>query len=132
MTVLWPFLPPARLDTSTTDALAELFAGVPRFTARFGRVGHFPAVTYLAPDDPEPFVRLTAAAVQRWPQCPPYEGVYDDVIPHVTLRWAPDLPPDAHVDELLPVDVDVRDVHLAVDRRWRGWTTIATFPLNSE
>lgn len=132
VTVLWPFLPPSRLDTSTKQAVAEVVGRLPAFTARFSRVGHFPAVVYLAPEDPAPFVRMTNAVVERWPECPPYEGAYDDVIPHVTLRWAPQLPPGMTVDDLLPLDVRITHVRLAVDRRWRGWTDIQHYSLGGD
>jgi 2'-5' RNA ligase len=131
VTVLWPFLPAARLDADTRRAVAEVVSALPAFSARFGRVGHFPAVVYLAPNDPEPFVRMTKAVVERWPECPPYEGAFADVIPHVTLRWAPELRRGTTLDDLLPVDVRITHVHLAVDRRWRGWTTIESFPLQT-
>lgn len=131
VTVLWPFLPPTQLDANTRRALTDLFADVASFKARFSKVGRFAGVTYLAPDDPEPFVALTRSVVARWPQCQPYEGAYDEVIPHVTLRWAPELLPGTTLADLLPVDVDVHAVHLAVDRRWRGWTTVTSFPLRS-
>ena len=131
VTVLWPFLPPPQLDEATCHRLATMFAAMPAFRARFGRVGHFPGVTYLAPEDPTPFVELTRQVVAGWPQCPPYEGAYDDIVPHVTLRWASELEAGTTLDDLLPVDVTVDSVHLAIDRRWRGWTTVRSFPLSS-
>jgi len=129
VTVLWPFLPAARLDAGTRQVIADVVGALPVFTARFSRVGRFPEVVYLAPDDPEPFVRMTHAVMARWPECPPYSGAFADVIPHVTLRWAADLRPGTTLDDLLPVDVRITEVHLAVDRRWRGWTVIESFPL---
>jgi len=40
---------------------------------------------WLHPEPSEPFRALTAAVWRRWPECPPYEGAHDDVIPHLTI-----------------------------------------------
>ena len=45
---------------------------------------------YLAPDPPEPFSRLTEAIVERWPDYPPYEGIHETVIPHLTVAYGDD------------------------------------------
>ena len=33
----------------------------------------------------EPFVRLTEAIVERWPDYPPYDGVFDTIVPHLAV-----------------------------------------------
>jgi 2'-5' RNA ligase len=131
VTLLWPFLPPAAIDDAVRSALRELAAETPSFEMTFSRLGKFPEVVYLAPDDPAPFVSLTQRIVDRWPQCPPYAGAFEDVIPHVSLCTAAELPPGVTVSDLLPVRTVVRELRLAADLRWRGWTTLERLPLRT-
>jgi 2'-5' RNA ligase len=130
VTIVWPFLPIDRLDESTDRELRRLAAGTAAFTARFDRIGSFPDVIYLAPEDPAPFVALTRSVAGRWPECPPYGGEFPDVIPHVTLRRG-ELPAGARLEDLLPVTVRVDELHLAFDHRWRGWRTERRYALRS-
>jgi hypothetical protein len=51
--------------------------------AAVGRFGD--DVTYLAPRPAQPFVDLIAAVTARWPEYPPYEGIHETVVPHLTL-----------------------------------------------
>ena len=88
ITVLYPFLVPEALDRPTIDELAAIFAGVPPFPFTLGRVARFPEVVYLAPQPTEPFSRLTAAIATRWPQAPPYGGLYHEIVPHLTVAHA--------------------------------------------
>ena len=85
ITVLYPFLVPEALDQPIVDELRAIFAGVPPFPFTLGSVARFPDVVYLVPHPAEPFSRLTAAIATRWPQTPPYSGLYDDTVPHLTV-----------------------------------------------
>ena len=90
ITILYPFKPPDAIDQSTIDELRDIFAGVPSFPFTLAAFDRFPDVVYLVPEPAEPFVRLTAAIATRWPDTPPYEGVFDQVIPHLTVAHAED------------------------------------------
>jgi 2'-5' RNA ligase len=85
VTVLFPFL---RVDALTSDVHADL-ASVARmqqqFAARFDSVERREQAVWLLPADQRPFLRLTAAIAARWPDHPPYEGVHDELIAHLTL-----------------------------------------------
>ncbi len=131
VTVLWPFLAAADVDRATLDALAGLFAAEAPFDASFATIGAFPDAVYLAPDDPSPFVALTGAVARRWPDRPPYEGRFASVVPHVTLRFGPSLPPGVDPAPLLPVTARVGEVLLARWTRLRGWRPVARFPLGA-
>ncbi len=85
VTVLYRFLHSDRLDAATLDELTRLFGGHDAFTARFEECRRFPGVLYLAPDPGRPFRTLTEAVAQRWPEAPPYEGRYAEVVPHLTV-----------------------------------------------
>ncbi|WP_198664530.1 2'-5' RNA ligase family protein [Jiangella endophytica] len=84
ITVLAPFLPapePAALET-----VAALVAAAPPITFSLHRLETFPnGIIYLAPEPADPFRALTERLVAAFPQCPPYGGVFPDVVPHLTL-----------------------------------------------
>ncbi len=86
VTILFPFVPRARIDASMRDALRQLLATAPSFGYRFSRVGRFADTTvFLVPEPAEAFVELTERCHARWPQHPPYAGAFDVVVPHLTV-----------------------------------------------
>lgn len=125
VTLLFPFLHPDRIDDAVEAELAGIAATEAPFEVRFERVGHFPSVTWLAPDPAAPFARLTDAIAARWPDHPPYEGAFDEVIHHLTV--ADGAPPNVLArigDEVaahLPVRQRVDELVLA-ERRRGTWT----------
>lgn len=88
VTVLYPFLDPARLDADALERLARAVRAVPAFRATLNDVGWFgDEVAWLAPDAraDTAFRTLTEAAHGAFPDHPPYGGAHDDVVPHLTL-----------------------------------------------
>ena len=86
VTVISPFVAPARIDEHLLGALADVVGSVPAFEVTFARCSWFgDAVLWLAPEPAAPFRALTAAPWSRFPDCPPYGGAYDDVVPHLTV-----------------------------------------------
>jgi 2'-5' RNA ligase len=85
VTILFPFLPCAELGPPARAELAAMARAVPVFTVRFERVRRFPDVVWLEPEPADPFATLTAAVAGRWPDHPPYGGVHETVIPHLTV-----------------------------------------------
>jgi 2'-5' RNA ligase len=136
ITVLFPFLPPAEIDEHVLDVLGRVAAGVPAFFLTLDKLGWFgERVVWLAPDPAEPFLQLTAAVAARFPSARPYEGAFDEVIPHLTLGHdhpAADL--TAAADEVasqLPIRARVDALRLITGRREGGgsWLTRGLFPL---
>lgn len=123
VTILVPFAPPGDVDES---ALEELFARFSAFNFALTRVERSDAgLVWLAPRPSLPFVDLTAAVWQRWPDYPPYEGVYDEVIPHLTVSKQPI---DVQIE--LPIACRAREVVLIEEREEDGrWTARRAFPL---
>jgi 2'-5' RNA ligase len=127
VTIVYPFLPEDRLDEA---AVRQVVAGHPPFTVVFARVGRFPGVVHLEPEPGGPFRDLTGALVRRWPEAPPYGGVFDEVVPHLTV--AHDAPEEAleaaerDVAMRLPVTAVVEAVRLIVfdGERWRHRATL--------
>jgi 2'-5' RNA ligase len=137
VTVLYPFVPPSRIDTQVLAGLASAVAAVPGFRVTFGKAAWFGTeVLWLAPEPADPFVALTAAVAAAFPAYPPYGGAHDEVIPHLTVGYDASEARlrDAEADVLprLPVSADISDVAL-----WCGtdapdtWREVRTFPLGT-
>ncbi|MEU4564797.1 2'-5' RNA ligase family protein [Actinoplanes sp. NPDC023936] len=136
VTVLSPFLPPARLTPQVLAAVQLVAAGVPGFFVSFDRLGWFAdRVLWLAPDPAEPFRELTNRIAARFPPAQPYGGEYAEVVPHLTvghdqpvaaLRAAA-----ARVEPLLPIRARVTSLRLLAGAPESGepWHTLADFPL---
>jgi 2'-5' RNA ligase len=117
VTLLFPF-------GDREDGLAELFAGFEPFQYSLTEVRRWPDVLWLAPEPAKPFMDLTRAIAQRYPEHPPYEGVHDEVIPHLTVAHRAEVPPevDAELRQRLPIAA--RATHIAqleefAPNRWR-------------
>jgi 2'-5' RNA ligase superfamily len=95
VTVLYPFVPVASLTPDVRRDLEAIARTVEPFDVRFETVRWFDTVVWLDPIPAEPFRRLTAALVARWPDHPPYGGVHDEVIPHLTITESDDAPLEA-------------------------------------
>ncbi|MCW3839116.1 2'-5' RNA ligase family protein [Micromonospora yasonensis] len=86
VTVLYPFLPPDRIDDEVLTTLRQTFAAIPRFDVTFTHVDWFgDSVVWLAPRPDSGFRDLTAAVCRRYPEAPPYEGEHIEVVPHLTI-----------------------------------------------
>ena len=86
VTHLGPFLPRVELTEGLLAELGSFFADVVPFSFDLDEVCVFPSgVVYLAPQPPAPFRQLTVELARRYPDHPPYEGQFSDVVPHVTV-----------------------------------------------
>jgi hypothetical protein len=123
ITLLFPFAPPEELDEGE---LAIFFAGFPAFDFILDRVERFEdGLVWLRPEPSAPFSDLIAAIAQRWPSYPPYEGLHDQVIPHLTVSESP-----IDLDLPLPVPSRATEVALYVEDEATGrWSRRATFQL---
>lgn len=126
VTVLYPFLPALSLTAAVLDELRELCGRLVAFEVEFARTGRFPGVLYLDPKPADPFRELTRAIAKRWPEAPPYRGVHEDVVPHLTVACAEDSTLDAVEMELvsrLPCAALLKAARLYVfdGRRWQPY-----------
>lgn len=132
VTVLFPWLPIASVDEAALAGLRDLAAGLPAFDARLVGVGRFPELAWLAPSPSEPFVELTRAVCRRWPEHPPYEGRFDEPIPHLTIAdGQPDDVLDAVAAQVFPrLPIDFRaDALTVLTFDGAGWRELARMPL---
>lgn len=133
VTVLYPFIAPAAIDTEVEASLESLAAGVPRFSYALSRLGRFPGVLFISPEPTEPFVELTRAIHARWPQHPPYGGVHGEIAPHVTAALGDEPTGLADAIELmLPIQAVANELCLLSQDGARGeWVTRRAFALGS-
>jgi 2'-5' RNA ligase len=134
ITLLFPFMPADDVDERLLGDLRDLFASQPAFTYRLPRVARFPDVAWLAPEPAEPFRALTELIVSRYPSYLPYEGIHDDVIPHLTVaEGGPELQDevDAALTPSLPIRAESREVTMIVEDDSGHWHSGERFPLRA-
>ena len=135
VTVLYPFVAPATIDEDLIERVRGVFAGVDRFVATFDRLSRFPGpVLYLAPTSAAPFIEPTERVHRAFPEHLPYNGIYDDVVPHLTVvdGGSVDLLEnvESQVSPRLPVSSSVASVWLmSGDSRPHSWRVRARFDL---
>jgi 2'-5' RNA ligase superfamily len=133
ITVLVPFLPPDRLDDRVRAELRELFAAKAPISFALTSVAEFPDETiWLTPEPAEPFLELTGLVVDRYPDYPPYEGIHDAVVPHLTVtagNAALRDEVDTSVTPFLPIAAETTEVVLLVEGDDGTWTVGDRYPL---
>jgi hypothetical protein len=135
VTILAPFMPRSAIGAEEQARLERVFATVKPFDFRLDRFGWFgTAVLWLGPEDPTPFAHLTSAVFGAFPDFPPFEGQFDEVVPHLTVGI--DCPADAmrraeqQIFPNLPVLGRAAAVTLIGELSPKGrWGTFASFPL---
>lgn len=132
VTVLFPFVPSEGAGEAV-ERVAELVAAEPAFDLAFRRTARFPVVLYLDPEPAAPFLALTAAISDEWPEHPPYEGAHETVIPHLTVAESDD---SALLDRIageveprLPLEKRVTEASLFVESDTGRWHEHSRFPL---
>jgi len=132
VTLLVPFVPAEAIDDVLVEELRQLFAAQHAFSYRLARVARFPEVAWLAPEPAEPFRRLSELIFSRYPDYPPYEGIHDDVIPHLTVAVGDAVLQDeveAALTPHLPISAGADEVTLLVEDESGHWRESERFPL---
>ena len=134
VTVLYPFIAPELVDGQLNAVLTDLFASIAPFSFELAAVGWFGTeVLWLRPEPDEPFRRLTVTVTSRWPHLPPYGGIHEEVVPHLTIG---DPPPAPRLEEAarlvsasLPITCVADEVWLMAGSDAPGsWTVRSRFP----
>jgi 2'-5' RNA ligase len=134
ITVLYPFMPTELVDETVLRELHDLFAASPEFAFELTQVSRFPDAAWLAPVPATPFSELTELVVSRYPGYPPYEGIHDEVVPHLTVAEG-----DAEIqgqvetalEGSLPIAAEATKVTLLFEDDAGRWSPRERFALNS-
>jgi 2'-5' RNA ligase len=133
VTLLYPFAP--LTDDPLADARA-FFAERRGFEFALTRIAAWPRVVYAVPEPDDELRECMAALFARFPEWPPYGGIYDEVIPHATL--GEDIDGPAVRDEIerrlaphLPRRCQARDVALLEELTPDHWRERDRFPLGA-
>jgi 2'-5' RNA ligase len=126
VTLVVPFVPAAGIHEGIESRLRSLFRRFEGFDYYLRRFEYFESgVLWLAPEPPRPFVDLVSAIVEEFPEHPPYEGVHEEVIPHVTVAESNDRglleQVSFAVEPRLPIPCRAEEAMLVVrgsDLRW--------------
>ena len=91
VTLLFPFVPASAIAAADLERAAATIRRTPAFDLEVREARTFDpgptgeGVVWLAPEPALPFIELTNALAAAFPAYPPYGGIHDTVIPHVTL-----------------------------------------------
>lgn len=86
ITVLSPFAPKEDVSDGLLAELDAFFGDCVPFSYVLGELSQFPGgTTYLSPDPIASFRSLTHGLSRRFPEYPPYDGGFDDVVPHLSV-----------------------------------------------
>jgi 2'-5' RNA ligase len=132
ITLLFPFAPTEKVDDRLHAGLGALFANHPAFSFSLSHVARFPEVAWLAPEPADPFQALIEAIASRYPEYPPYEGIHDEVIPHLTVaEGGPELQDEveAAITPSLPIEAEARSVSLLLEDESGWWNPGERYPL---
>jgi 2'-5' RNA ligase len=133
ITLLFPFVPSEELDSALFADLHDLVSTQPPITFTLTRLAEFPDQTlWLVPEPAEAFRTMTKLIVRQYPSYPPYEGVHDEVIPHLTVAAGDSSlrdEVDAAVSPHLPIQAEARYVVLLEEWPDGHWSTRERFAL---
>ena len=85
ITINYPYLPGERVYAETIDQLRVLFSRFPPLRFKLAEARRFFDTVYLAPEPAGPMMDLIRAVAVRYPQSPPYGGMFAEVVPHLSL-----------------------------------------------
>ena len=131
-----PFCPAAETEYQLEEILTDLFSGIAAFRFALTEVRRFPEALYLVPEPEERFRALIAAVGSCFPESPPYEGRFEDIIPHLTVAYLEDVQEldgmsdtlIAAAEEVLPIAGEITSVQL-IEKGGCEWRESRSFPL---
>jgi 2'-5' RNA ligase superfamily protein len=135
VTVLFPFIPASGIRDDVMVRLAALFRPVPAFTHNFVRTAWFgDQALWLDSDAARLFRSLTQLVWSAFPAYPPFEGRFDEVVPHLTIAdhgpFEEMQAAERRVQRHLPISAITQTVTLMVEQPSGRWDAAESFPLN--
>jgi 2'-5' RNA ligase len=138
ITLLYPFVPARLIEERHLSSLDLIFSRQEAIEFTLEKVRTFPSGTvYLSPSPPEKFVRLTRLIHRSFPEHPPNEGRFDDVIPHLTIA---DPSPEPAITErirasvavTLPISTTADEIWLMEQGHDETWRPVRIWTLGSD
>ena len=137
ITINYPFKSYISQTDEVRTKLSSLFSHIPQFHFTLSEIRTFPGVIYLAPTPPDPFLTLINTVSSLFPDSLPYEGRFDETVPHLTVAQVEEAalaPIEAdfskYAKRFLPLHCRAREL-LLMDNSEKLWKTRAIFPLKS-
>lgn len=128
VTLIIPFADSSELN-ERLEAAGRVLGDFAPFEFALRETARFPELLYLRPQPAEPFIAMTEALTDAFPEFPPYGGEFDEIVPHVTVAESDDEVLVA-IDEELVAQLPVR---ARVERAWlventpAGWRRHTAF-----
>jgi 2'-5' RNA ligase len=134
LTMLFPFVEPARLDSGVRRLLASVTATLPAFDYRLTGAATWPDTIYVAVDPVEPFVALQRRLGGAFPGFPVYgTDPGFEFVPHITITEGPPIGDPATLDDpawgALPRSGRATSIEVIARPRDAPWRTIWRLPL---
>lgn len=136
ITINYPFLPGVDPGEDLHRELKELFAKAEAFKFTFSKFSRFPDALYLAPEPDTPFKQLINLVAVRFPESPPYEGAFDEIVPHLTVAQTEDEEKLNSIEQELALllrgylPLTIRATHVwLITNRVGMWQQMSSYPL---
>jgi 2'-5' RNA ligase len=111
------------------EAVAEVMFEFDAFDVVFERLELFPGTLWLAPEPAQPFARMIAALLERFPDFPPYGGAFSTIVPHLTVAQSEFDEAASTLEPWLPLSTRAERAVLLERAQAAHWREIATFDL---
>jgi 2'-5' RNA ligase superfamily len=136
ITVLYPFVRPDRLSEAVIHEVARAAGRFAPFGFALTHLGEFDGeVFYLAPEPADPFVTITRALWERFPDNPPFGGRFETIVPHLSVAGVPFGATREAVEDLLgndlPIAATATGVAIMIEDE-DGWTVGPELPFRAE
>jgi 2'-5' RNA ligase len=137
VTLLYPFVPTESLTPEHVATAANVLAEFPPFDLTLTRCRFFgpPEPTlWLEPTPAEPFLAMIGALARVFPDHPPYGGMYERIVPHLTIAHGESPLLESIASEVaasLPLRACVTEAALA-EETVDGWRTRTRLPLGRD
>ena len=112
------------------DAAVEALRPFGAFDVTFAGFGRFPGTLWLAPRPAAPFVAMTEALAEAFPDHAPYGGVFKGITPHLTVAQGDELDAaEAAIAPALPLTSRASSVVLFAQAAGDRWVERAELDL---
>lgn len=123
ISVLYPFLAAHRVDGDVISTLRGIFSPAPAIPVTFDLCHRDSGFVFLPPSPADPLNVLTDDVRQAWPDVVPYDGVYGEVDPHLTIAMRTTVASaesiQREVTGHLPISAELREAWLVgYDGSW--------------